>query len=103
MPLPLPPPPPQPRHRPQQRRGSSASDETPTVRIARVALLTLHWYVVLTFASPADATQEEEMSQADKAQVKEMLTTLRTEVDELAKTAWLYETNDSVAGCRVNV
>ena len=65
--------------------------------------LTLHWYVVLTFASPADATQEEEMSQADKAQVKEMLTTLRTEVDELAKTAWLYETNDSVAGCRVNV
>ena len=43
------------------------------------------------------------MSQPDKAAVKEMLTTLRTEVEELSKTAWLYETSDAAAALRINV
>ena len=35
--------------------------------------------------------------------VKDTLNTLRAEVEELAKTAWLHETSDASIGCRIKL
>ncbi len=45
----------------------------------------------------------EKTSQSDKAIVDETLTALREELNELAKTSWLYEGNDANIATRVKI